>query len=512
MVPLAPHLLAQEQYQQQLTEQGSPIILPATVSSSRTPSPFFADHRYNHHPKRPASASSISSSSPLGPSSTNAATDAVNGTAAGSAATVSAVSPLQPLAASTATTTTTTFPQQPIIPPQNPPAIPLAVRCQVRTRIPSEFGGECHVHLYSNTWDNEEHLALVFGDDIASRSLEEAWAGDTERERMLRGVKGVAVAETHAVNGNGVAHNEEEEEAEEHGQSDSSGHADAEDADADVDAAPLVRIHSCCFTGETLRSLRCDCAEQLEEAMRCMAKANRGVVLYLKQEGRGIGLRDKLRAYNLIDLGHDTMAANLLLGHPPDARSYEIASAMLRDLGIARVRLLTNNPDKMRHLERDGVVVTERVPMVPASWRRMGLATTAVAATEPLPLSSLSLENSDADEGENDEEAAVLSEDGVYDEGHHDRDGQAVPSPAKATNGKLKSSSSSRRGTPPPPAPPRAPARGSSPRSASSASSSTTTSVTALRLQDRDEYLVTKVQRMGHILDIPQQLLEAVNK
>ncbi|KAJ3141055.1 GTP cyclohydrolase II [Geranomyces variabilis] len=507
MVPLAPHLLAQEQYQQQLTEQGSPIILPATVSSSRTPSPFFADHRYNHHPKRPASASSVSSSSPLGLSSTNdAATAAVNGTAASSAAAVSAASP--------SASTTTALPQQPIIPSQNPPAIPLAVRCQVRTRIPSEFGGECHVHLYSNTWDNEEHLALVFGDDIASRSLEEAWAGDTERERMLRGVKGVAVAETHAVNGNGVAHEEEEEEAEEHGQSDSSGNADADDADADADAAPLVRIHSCCFTGETLRSLRCDCAEQLEEAMRCMAKANRGVVLYLKQEGRGIGLRDKLRAYNLIDLGHDTMAANLLLGHPPDARSYEIASAMLRDLGIARVRLLTNNPDKMRHLERDGVLVTERVPMVPASWRRMGLAaTTAIAATEPLPLSSLSLENNDADEEENDDEGGVLLENGVDDEEHHDRDGEAVPSPAKATNGKLKSSSSSsRRGTPPPSAPPRSSARGSSPRPASSASSSTTTSVTALRLQDRDEYLVTKVQRMGHILDIPQQLLEAVNK
>ncbi|KAI8590449.1 GTP cyclohydrolase II-domain-containing protein, partial [Geranomyces variabilis] len=267
-----------------------------------------------------------------------------------------------------------------------PPAIPLAVRCQVRTRIPSEFGGECHVHLYSNTWDNEEHLALVFGDDIASRSLEEAWAGDTERERMLRG-------------------------------SDSSGNADADDADADADAAPLVRIHSCCFTGETLRSLRCDCAEQLEEAMRCMAKANRGVVLYLKQEGRGIGLRDKLRAYNLIDLGHDTMAANLLLGHPPDARSYEIASAMLRDLGIARVRLLTNNPDKMRHLERDGVLVTERVPMVPASWRQAH---------------------------------------------HHHQHHHGHPLAVRHL--------------------------GRHPR------------------HHRDEYLVTKVQRMGHILDIPQQL------
>lgn len=129
------------------------------------------------------------------------------------------------------------------------------------------------------------------------------------------------------------------------------------------------------------------------------------------------------------------MAANLLLGHPPDARSYEIASAILRDLGIGRVRLLTNNPDKLSHLQRDGVEVAERVPMVPASWRRLG-ADVGVAVEK--------LKNG---------ETAIS--DGV-DQG-------------------------SKSGTP------------------------------ELRLQDRDGYLVTKVQRMGHILDIPASLLEAVN-
>jgi len=131
---------------------------------------------------------------------------------------------------------------------------------------------------------------------------------------------------------------------------------------------PLARIHSCCFTGETLGSVRCDCREQLVEAMRMMSKEGRGVVLYLIQEGRGIGLMEKLRAYNLIDQGFDTMQANIELGHPADNRTYTIATEILRDLNIPAVRLLTNNPDKVASIAADGVKVAERVPMIPANW------------------------------------------------------------------------------------------------------------------------------------------------
>lgn len=133
---------------------------------------------------------------------------------------------------------------------------------------------------------------------------------------------------------------------------------------------PLVRIHSECFTGETIGSQRCDCGEQLDEAFRLITLAGRGVVVYLRQEGRGIGLLEKMRAYNLQDLGHDTVTANLMLGHGADMRTYGIAGAILRDLGVAQsgVRLLTNNPDKIRQIEGEGVSVVERVAMVPRSW------------------------------------------------------------------------------------------------------------------------------------------------
>ncbi|MEZ4592514.1 MAG: GTP cyclohydrolase II [Chloroflexota bacterium] len=128
----------------------------------------------------------------------------------------------------------------------------------------------------------------------------------------------------------------------------------------------LVRIHSECFTGDVLGSLRCDCGPQLNQAMRQIAEAGAGVVVYLRQEGRGIGLLDKLRAYNLQDEGYDTVDANLMLGHQADARDYTIAARILADLGISTVRLLTNNPSKIESLERLGVRVAERVPMAAA--------------------------------------------------------------------------------------------------------------------------------------------------
>ncbi len=125
----------------------------------------------------------------------------------------------------------------------------------------------------------------------------------------------------------------------------------------------IVRVHSECFTGDVLGSLRCDCGEQLDRAMQMVAMAGQGVILYLRQEGRGIGLLDKLRAYNLQDDGLDTVEANLRLGHQPDERDYTVAALMLKDLGIHSVNLITNNPKKINELKRLGIVVHQRTPI-----------------------------------------------------------------------------------------------------------------------------------------------------
>lgn len=127
----------------------------------------------------------------------------------------------------------------------------------------------------------------------------------------------------------------------------------------------LVRIHSECFTGDVLGSLRCDCGEQLNASIRRIAAEGAGVLLYLRQEGRGIGLLDKLKAYNLQDEGYDTVEANRMLGHGADERDYSIGAHILEDLGIASIRLLTNNPEKIESLETHDVSVTERVPLQP---------------------------------------------------------------------------------------------------------------------------------------------------
>jgi GTP cyclohydrolase II len=127
----------------------------------------------------------------------------------------------------------------------------------------------------------------------------------------------------------------------------------------------LVRVHSECFTGDVLGSRRCDCGEQLQNAMKQIAEEGLGVVVYLRQEGRGIGLESKLRAYNLQDQGYDTVDANLALGHPVDQRDYSMAALILQDLGIHSIRLLTNNPDKLHYLKRLGVQVEKRIPSLP---------------------------------------------------------------------------------------------------------------------------------------------------
>ncbi len=132
----------------------------------------------------------------------------------------------------------------------------------------------------------------------------------------------------------------------------------------ELDQGPaLVRVHSECLTGDVFGSLRCDCGRQLNKAMQIIGKENKGVILYMNQEGRGIGLVDKIRAYSLQDQGLDTVQANEALGHKPDLRDYGIGAQILVDLGIKDIRLLTNNPRKIVGLEGYGLVVVERVPL-----------------------------------------------------------------------------------------------------------------------------------------------------
>jgi len=263
------------------------------------------------------------------------------------------------------------------------------VRCMVRTRVPTPHG-EVFLHLYHNNRDKKEHLALVvdpaqldtpstevpLAKPIRSKSLDEVWEGeDSEMDRVIRGAYRGRLSEV----GFTVSSPAPDFEA-------------CPEKDGIVIPAPLVRIHSECFTGETIGSVRCDCGEQLDESIRRIAEPTsvvlpsgevktipgRGAVVYMRQEGRGIGLLSKLRAYNLQDLGYDTVQANLMLGHGADERTYDVAAAIMRDLGLGagegaeEIRLLTNNPDKVQKLESAGVVIAERVSMVPRTWRCQG--------------------------------------------------------------------------------------------------------------------------------------------
>lgn len=262
------------------------------------------------------------------------------------------------------------------------------------------------LHLYQNDVDNKEHLAIVFGNKIRSQSLDRVRDGETEMDRMIRGAyvgrlrpgrvsswvdrEGAAGNSTgtkksgRASVGLGIVPEEAAIKEQEHIASVedvSERPEDAEEAeekkDEDLSKPPLVRIHSECYTGETAWSARCDCGEQLDEAARLMSLHDGGAIVYLRQEGRGIGLSEKLKAYNLQDLGSDTVEANLLLRHPADARSYGLATAILLDLecgGDQGIRLLTNNPDKVRAVEGPNreVRVRERVAMIPLAWKSGG--------------------------------------------------------------------------------------------------------------------------------------------
>ncbi len=132
----------------------------------------------------------------------------------------------------------------------------------------------------------------------------------------------------------------------------------------DGDQVPLVRIHSQCFTGDTLHSLKCDCGEQLEQALAKIEASGCGVLIYQMQEGRGIGLLNKLYAYELQDRGVDTVEANLQLGFEADERSYGFCTEILKYFNIKAVRLMSNNPDKIQGVSSEGIEVVERIPLV----------------------------------------------------------------------------------------------------------------------------------------------------
>lgn len=249
---------------------------------------------------------------------------------------------------------------------QLPDELPV-VQCIARARIPTTSGHNIFLHLYGNNIDNKEHLAIVFGEKIRSKSLFRKRPNETQSDRMTRGAyigklrPGRVIADV-------------DEETEEKIEFDSNGNLIYDLSPEDH--ATLVRIHSECYTGETAWSARCDCGEQFDEAGRIMGKEGSGCIVYLRQEGRGIGLGEKLKAYNLQDLGADTVQANLLLRHPADARSFSLATAILLDLGLTNIKLLTNNPDKIVAVEgKDrSVRVKERVPMIPLAWSKGGEA------------------------------------------------------------------------------------------------------------------------------------------
>ncbi|HEY3353738.1 MAG TPA: GTP cyclohydrolase II [Polyangia bacterium] len=169
-------------------------------------------------------------------------------------------------------------------------------------------------------------------------------------------------------------------------------------------AEVLCRVHSECWTSEVLGSLKCDCRVQLDSALERIAREGRGVLIYLRQEGRGIGLGDKIRAYALQEQGADTVDANVRLGLPVDGRRYDVAAAMLADLGVASVVLMTNNPDKIAGLAQAGMPVVRRV----AHWLPSSLHSARYLETKRSRLGHLGLE-AESDESEAAEAAPALA-------------------------------------------------------------------------------------------------------
>lgn len=255
----------------------------------------------------------------------------------------------------------------------NLPADLPIVKCLARARIPTTVGPEIFLHLYENNVDNKEHLAIVFGEEIRSRSLFRQRPGELQLDRMTRGAY---VGKLFP--GREVA--DEDAHLNRHLKFDPNTGDLICESETTYNETTIVRIHLECYTGETAWLARCDCGEQFDEAGRVMGLRGHGCMVYLRQEGRGIGLGEKLKAYNLQDLGADTVQANLILRHPEDARDYSLATAILVDLGLTEIELLTNNPNKIVAVEGQHrqVHVSKRLPMVPLAW----LLTEGIKLTE----------------------------------------------------------------------------------------------------------------------------------
>ncbi|CCG82953.1 GTP cyclohydrolase-2 [Taphrina deformans PYCC 5710] len=247
------------------------------------------------------------------------------------------------------------------------------VTCNVRARIPTTAGYELFLHGYSNSEDTKEHLAIVIGNKINSKSLFEPRPGETEMDRMTRGAYSgrlVPGRKSSKLSSSITAEDLENGKFVNENSTSSTHRLENVTVPSNTDKIDLVRIHSECYTGETIGSSRCDCGDQLNDAGAEIAKSGSGVIVYLRQEGRGIGLFEKMKAYNLQDLGNDTLEANLLLHHPADARDYGIATSILLDLGCSEIDLLTNNPLKITAVEGPNreIKVRKRVEMQPRSW------------------------------------------------------------------------------------------------------------------------------------------------
>jgi 3,4-dihydroxy 2-butanone 4-phosphate synthase/GTP cyclohydrolase II len=221
--------------------------------------------------------------------------------------------------------------------------------------LPTEFG-PFRIIAYQSPIDDREHIALVKGDV----------EGFAEREAVGdAGSQAAGDPQTHIAGGAEVTGDAKGDADEVHAQVEVGGNAGAstEGVESDLGEGVLVRMHSECLTGDVFGSLRCDCGAQLNAALQQISEHGRGVIVYLKQEGRGIGLHNKIRAYELQDQGHDTVEANQALGFKPDLRDYGIGAQILLDLGLKKIRLLTNNPRKIIGLEGYNLEVIGREPL-----------------------------------------------------------------------------------------------------------------------------------------------------
>ena len=189
-------------------------------------------------------------------------------------------------------------------------------------KLPTRHG-EFDIHIFEND-DGQEHVMLTIGLPVVDQKTVDGLSNDSDDQSNQNSAASASVERP----------------------------------------TPLVRIHSECLTGDAFSSLKCDCGPQLNTAMQAIQETGCGAILYLRQEGRGIGLTNKIRAYALQDQGHDTLDANLMLGLPADARIYDMCGPMLAHIGVDAVKLITNNPDKVAYLTEHGIDVVERVPLL----------------------------------------------------------------------------------------------------------------------------------------------------